>query len=64
MVDARLPFIIMAALSFLGGLCGIFLPETLHQKLPENLAEAQVYGKDQVISFNISLYKSCISKIT
>lgn len=28
--------------------CGFFLPETLHQKLPETLAEAQMFGANQV----------------
>lgn len=32
---------------FLGCICASFLPETLHQKLPETLAEAQVFGADQ-----------------
>jgi len=25
----------------------LFLPETLHQKLPETLAEAKIFGADQ-----------------
>lgn len=27
--------------------CGLNLPETLHQKLPETLGDAQKFGQDQ-----------------
>lgn len=44
----------MGVLIFLGGLIGLRLPETLNQKLPSNLAEGELFGKD--FSFN-----DCIS---
>lgn len=31
----------------LGAIAATFLPETLHQKLPETLAEAHNFGKNQ-----------------
>lgn len=40
--------------SFIGALSGFFLPETLHMKLPETLAEARKFGADQkYFSFNL-----------
>jgi hypothetical protein len=30
-----------------GTLAALFLPETLHQRLPETLADAQTFGRDQ-----------------
>lgn len=32
---------------FIGTLAMMFLPETLHQKLPETLKEAEKFGKSQ-----------------
>lgn len=42
---------ILLALCLLGGLLGIFLPETLHQKLPDSMVEARLFGADQVFIF-------------
>lgn len=36
----------MGAVSVLGGLTGLRLPETLHHKLPQTLAEGELFGKD------------------
>lgn len=42
---------ILLALCLLGGLLGTFLPETLHQKLPDSMVEARLFGADQVFIF-------------
>lgn len=47
-VDSRYPFIVLGTCSLLGVVAASFLPETLYVKLPETLAEAQNFGKDQV----------------
>lgn len=39
------------ALGVFGAICGLFLPETLHQKLPDSIHEAQQFGADQVRPF-------------
>lgn len=39
---------ILMLLFFFGAICGLFLPETLHQKLPDSLEEARSFGADQV----------------
>ena len=31
----------------MGAISALFLPETLHQKLPETLEEAKIFGADQ-----------------
>lgn len=36
----------MGAVSVLGGLTGLRLPETLHHKLPQTLEEGELFGKD------------------
>lgn len=36
------------SMALAGGLSALFLPETLHQKLPNTMREAQNFGKDQV----------------
>lgn len=46
--DTRYPIIIILVLCILGAVCGLFLPETLHEKLPDSLAEARMFGADQV----------------
>lgn len=50
--DIRYPIMIMLALCLLGGLSGLFLPETLHQKLPDSMVEARKFGADQVLIFS------------
>lgn len=45
--DVRYPFLIIGALAVIGAIAALFLPETLHQKLPETLAEAQRFGANQ-----------------
>nr|CAD7200912.1 unnamed protein product [Timema douglasi] len=46
-VDTRYPYIILGLLTTLAAISATFLPETLNQKLPENLTDAQNFGKDQ-----------------
>lgn len=48
--DSRYPIYILLLLLLFGGVCSLFLPETLHQKLPDTLEEARNFGADQVIS--------------
>ncbi|XP_059620795.1 carcinine transporter isoform X2 [Phlebotomus argentipes] len=45
--DARYPFMIMGVLLVIGAVSSLFLPETLHEKLPETLQEAQEFGANQ-----------------
>uniref|UniRef100_A0A182N5L2 Major facilitator superfamily (MFS) profile domain-containing protein n=1 Tax=Anopheles dirus TaxID=7168 RepID=A0A182N5L2_9DIPT len=45
--DLRLPFVAMALITVVGALSAIFLPETLHQKLPETMDEGRRFGRDQ-----------------
>ncbi|XP_055589809.1 organic cation/carnitine transporter 2 isoform X3 [Uranotaenia lowii] len=45
--DLRYPFVIIGLLSAFGAVCAMFLPETLHQALPESIEQAQKFGKDQ-----------------
>lgn len=45
--DLRLPFVAMGLIMFVGALSAIFLPETLHQKLPETMDEGRQFGRDQ-----------------
>ncbi|KFB35671.1 AGAP004104-PA-like protein [Anopheles sinensis] len=45
--DIRLPFVAMALVALVGAVSAIFLPETLHQKLPETMEEGRQFGRDQ-----------------
>uniref|UniRef100_A0AAG5CX81 Major facilitator superfamily (MFS) profile domain-containing protein n=1 Tax=Anopheles atroparvus TaxID=41427 RepID=A0AAG5CX81_ANOAO len=45
--DIRLPFVAMALIALVGAVSAIFLPETLHQKLPETMEEGRQFGRDQ-----------------
>lgn len=45
--DVRYPYMIFMVCFFIGTLAMMFLPETLHQKLPETLKEAEKFGKSQ-----------------
>ncbi|XP_011194636.2 carcinine transporter [Zeugodacus cucurbitae] len=44
-VDIRAPYYILGVLFFMGGIGALFLPETLHKKLPDTLEEARHFGK-------------------
>ena len=46
-VDKRIPYIIIAAINFIGGIVASFLPESLGCSLPETILEASEFGKDQ-----------------
>lgn len=59
--DSRYPIAILLVIFVLGALSGLFLPETLHQKLPDSLEEARMFGRDQVgitvpPSFSVGLH--------
>ncbi|CAG0879578.1 unnamed protein product [Cyprideis torosa] len=41
-----MPLLIMGALSILGGIGGLWLPETYRAKLPQTVAEGEEFGKD------------------
>ena len=41
-----LPLIIMGSLLVVGGIFALFLPETLHQHLPQTLEEGESFGKN------------------
>lgn len=45
--DVRYPYMILLSMFVVGVFVMLFLPETLHQKLPETLREAEQFGKDQ-----------------
>lgn len=45
--DIRYPYYILGALFLIGGTSAVFLPETLHHKLPDTLEEGKLFGKDQ-----------------
>lgn len=46
--DSRYPIAILFSLFVIGAVSGLFLPETLHQKLPDSLEQARLFGRDQV----------------
>ncbi|XP_055905497.1 carcinine transporter [Eupeodes corollae] len=45
--DIRYPYFILGIIFLIGGCSGLFLPETLHNKLPDSLEEAKSFGKNQ-----------------
>lgn len=49
--DARYPFMIMGFILLFGAVASLFLPETLYEKLPETLQEAQQFGANQSFWF-------------
>lgn len=49
--DKRYPIAILMGLGLFGAVCGLFLPETLHQKLPDSVHEAREFGANQVYTF-------------
>ncbi|XP_023298252.2 carcinine transporter [Lucilia cuprina] len=44
--NLKLPLVIMGFVSMLGGITGLRLPETLHQRLPQTIEEGEEFGKD------------------
>lgn len=65
-VDIRAPYYILGALFLLGGIGALFLPETLHKKLPDTLEEAGHFGKHDVsvYFYYITQYILWFNKIT
>ena len=49
--DARYPYVILLVLFILSTVITMFLPETLHQKLPETIRDAKKFGKTQPFWF-------------
>ena len=47
--DIRYPFMIITCMYTVGLILGLFIPETLYQKLPNSLKEAKSFGVGQVI---------------
>ncbi|XP_020279603.1 carcinine transporter isoform X3 [Pseudomyrmex gracilis] len=41
-----LPLVILGAISVIGGLSGLRLPETLHHRLPQTVEEGELFGQD------------------
>lgn len=46
-IDPRYPYVVLSAMFLIGAICGVYLPETLNQKLPDSLEEASMFGKNQ-----------------
>lgn len=49
--DARYPYMILLGFFVVGSGLMLLLPETLHQKLPETIREAEKFGKNQPFWF-------------
>ncbi|KAM7351840.1 carcinine transporter isoform 2-T2 [Cochliomyia hominivorax] len=47
--NLKLPLVIMGFVSMLGGITGLRLPETLHQRLPQTIEEGEEFGKEWTI---------------
>ncbi|XP_067629935.1 carcinine transporter-like isoform X2 [Eurosta solidaginis] len=45
-VDIRAPYYILGTLFLVGGIGALFLPETLHKKLPDTMEDARNFGKN------------------
>lgn len=41
-----LPLVILGAISVIGGVSGLRLPETLHHRLPQTMEEGELFGKN------------------
>lgn len=54
--DKSVPIQIIMALCVFGVFAGLFLPETLHQKLPDSMQEAREFGANQVIRFLLDFF--------
>jgi len=59
-VDIRAPYYILGVLFLLGGIGALFLPETLHKKLPDTMEEARHFGQHDVSAI-MGLFLLCIS---
>ncbi|GFG29642.1 hypothetical protein Cfor_10087 [Coptotermes formosanus] len=45
--DVRYPYIVIGIVSATGMVASLLLPETLYQRLPETLADAHIFGREQ-----------------
>jgi hypothetical protein len=45
--DVRYPYIIIGIVSATGMVALLLLPETLYQRLPETLADAHIFGREE-----------------
>ncbi|TMW39736.1 hypothetical protein DOY81_015185, partial [Sarcophaga bullata] len=48
--NLKLPLVIMGFVSMLGGITGLRLPETLHQRLPQTIEEGEEFGKEWTVN--------------
>lgn len=46
-ISPTLPLIILGCVGIFGGICSLFLPETMDQLLPQTLADGEDFGRDQ-----------------
>jgi hypothetical protein len=44
--DLRFPFIVIGLLAIVAAIAGLFVPETLYQKLPETIEDTATFGHD------------------
>ncbi|XP_027213389.2 organic cation transporter protein-like [Penaeus vannamei] len=47
-----LPYVILGAITVLGGVACLFLPETLHEKLPDTLEDGENFFSGQTLCYN------------
>ncbi|KAJ3650352.1 hypothetical protein Zmor_022045 [Zophobas morio] len=48
-IHGSFPYVVIASLALIGAISGMFIPETLNEKLPETISEAEQFGADQKI---------------
>lgn len=59
-----LPLVILGAISVIGGLSGLRLPETLHHRLPQTVEEGELFGKDWTCADCIRCIPTKYSQLT
>ena len=45
--DLRFPFVVIGFSTIIAAIAGLFIPETLYQKLPETIEDTATFGTDQ-----------------